>query len=217
MERDDLFGPGLGETQRLLLLTLKRLGAATIAELREDVGLAPATLREHLPALPLPGLVERRGTRRHERGRPEVVYGIAPAGEALFPRADATVLRELVGFLEREGQSATLGRFFRERLARRRAEGLARVSALTGAERLAEVARLFSEEGFMAEPATAADGTPALRMRHCPLRDLVAATDLPCQAEMALAQELAGQPLVRIEHGAHERRACTYGLSSRNL
>ena len=130
---------------------------------------------------------------------------------------DAAGLRELVGCLAGEGQGRPLGGCLLEGLAGRRAEGLARVSALTGAERLAEVARLFSEEGFMAEPATAADGTPALRMRHCPLRDLVAATDLPCQAEMALAQELAGQPLVRIEHGAHERRACTYGLSSRNL
>jgi predicted ArsR family transcriptional regulator len=146
-----------------------------------------------------------------------VVYGIAPAGEALFPRADAAVLRELVGFLEREGQRAALGRFFTERLARRRSEGLERVAGLAGAARLAEVARLFSEEGFMAEPATAADGAPALRMRHCPLRDVVAATDLPCRAEIALAQELAGEPLVRIEHGAHERGACTYGLSSRNL
>jgi len=193
MDQDELFGPGLGETQRLLLLALKRVGVATIAELREELDLAPATLREHLQTLALHGLVERRGTRRHERGRPEVVYGIAPAGEALFPRADATVLRELVQFLEREGQQVTLGRFFTERLARRRVEGLARVAGLAGAERLAEVARLFSEEGYMAEPGTAADGTPALRMRHCPLRDVVATTDLPCRAEIALAQELAGQ------------------------
>lgn len=217
MSQNELFGPGLGETQRLLLLALKRLGSATLAELREELGLAPATLREHLQALALHGLVERRGTRRHARGRPEVVYGIAPEGEALFPRADADVLRELVAFIDREGQGAMLQRFFHERLAERRAKGLERVAGLRGAARLAEVARLFSEEGFMAEPAATADGTPTLRVGHCPLRNVVAATDLPCRAEIALAQELAGQPLVRIEHRAHEGGACTYGLSSRNL
>lgn len=217
MNQAELFGPGLGETQRLLLLALKRLGSATIAQLRAELHLAPATLREHLQALALHGLVERRGSRRHQRGRPEVVYGIAVAGEALFPRAGATVLQELVAFLEREGQHAVLGRFFTERLAGRRAEGLKRVAGLAGAQRLAVVARLFSEEGFMAEPAQTADGGPALRIRHCPLRDVVAATDLPCRAEIGLAQELAGQPLVRIEHAAHERGACLYGLSERNL
>jgi predicted ArsR family transcriptional regulator len=217
MNREGPFGPGLGETQRLLLLALKRLGTSTVAELRAELGLAPATLREHLQALELHRLVERRGSRRHERGRPEVLYGVAPGGEALFPHAEAAVLRELVAFLEQDGQRATLERFFSERLAQRRADGLERVAGLAKAERLAEVARLFSEEGFMAEPATAADGTPALRMRHCPLRDVVAATDLPCRAEIALAQELAGQPLIRIEHSAHKRGACTYGLPSRTV
>ena len=217
MSQDTLVSPGLGETQRLLLLALKRRGPATIADLRVELNLAPATLREHLQALTFHGLVERCGSRRHERGRPEVVYGLAPGGEDLFPRADAAVLHDLIRFLEGEGQEAMLGRFFTARLAQRRAAGLERVAGLGGAERLAEVARLFSEAGYMAEPVAAADGASTLRMHHCPLRHVVAATDLPCRAEIALAEELAGAPLVRIEHGAHVRGACTYGIASRNL
>src|SRR5581483_7299240 len=46
-----LFGPGLGDTQRGLLVALKRRGVATLAELARSVRVAPATVREHLQAL----------------------------------------------------------------------------------------------------------------------------------------------------------------------
>ncbi len=207
---EGLFGPGLGETQRLLLAALKRRGPSTVAELRAELGLAPATLREHMQSLAGRGLVEREGTRRHARGRPEVVYHLAAAGEGLFPRAEADVLRDLVAFLAQMGQGALLAEFFGQRAAARREAALGRVAGLQGADRWAEVARIFSEQGFMAESATAPDGTPELRLHHCPLRGTATVTDLPCRAEVALAEELVGRPLRRVEHAAHVHGACTY-------
>ncbi len=210
---EELFGPGLGETQRLLLATLKRRGPSTLAELKAEMGLAAATLHEHVQSLAGRGLVERVGTRRHARGRPEVVYQLAAAGERLFPHAEAEILQELVAFLTRAGQGTLVAEFFEARAAARREAAVDRVAGLHGADRWSEVARIFSEQGFMAESGTAPDGTPELRFHHCPLRSTAAVTDVPCRAEVSLAEMLVGQPLQRVEHAAHRSGACTYAAS----
>jgi len=206
----ELFGPGLGETRRLLLGTLKRLGPSTLAELRGHLGLAQATLRQHAEALAAMGLVVREGTRRHGRGRPEVIYRLGAAGEQLFPQVEADLLRELVTFLVEGGRRDLLAAFFARRAAARKDVLLKRVAALDGADRWAEVARIFSEQGFMAEAGVGPDGTPELRLHHCPLRGTAEATDLPCRAEVALAEALVGGPLRRVEHGARVRGVCSY-------
>ncbi len=206
----ELFGPGLGETQRLLLGALKRRGPSTLAELRSELGLAPATLRQHAEALAARGLVVRQGTRRHGRGRPEVVYYLGGAGQQLFPHAEAELLRDLVAFLGRRGRGALVAEFFDQRAAARREAALGRVAGLRGAARWAEVARIFSEQGFMADAGQAPDGTLELRLHHCPLRATAEATDLPCRAEVALAEALVGEPLRRVERGAHARGICSY-------
>lgn len=200
--------PGLGETQRALLIALKRLGPATQAEVGRELDYAPATLREHLQALAAHALVERRGTRRAKRGRPEVVYALTPQGESLFPRREATVLRELVDYLGRRGHARLLDAFFAARVKARRADAHARVKSLRGTARVAEVARIFSDEGYMA----VVGGTPAqptLRLCHCPIRDLVAVTRTPCRHEQALMADLLG-PLERTEYMPDGQHSCSY-------
>lgn len=204
-----LFGPGLGDTQRAVLLLLKRLGPATQAEVGRHLPYAPATLREHLRTLTTHGLVQRQGNRRGKRGRPEVVYGLTRRGDALFPHGEAAVLRDLVTDLADHGNNQLLERFFAERVAARRPAALARVHGLSGAARFAEVARILAEEGFMVQ----VDGIPAeptLRICHCPIRDLVAVTRTPCRYEHALIAELLGRPLERVEYLPEGRASCLY-------
>jgi predicted ArsR family transcriptional regulator len=47
---------------------------------------------------------------------------------------------------------------------------------------------------------------------HCPVKDLVAATDLPCRTELGLVRELLGGTLTRLEHAAHKQGTCSYGV-----
>ncbi|HEY6809074.1 MAG TPA: MarR family transcriptional regulator, partial [Gemmatimonadales bacterium] len=183
------FGPGLGDTQRAILLALKRLGPATQAEISRALALAPATIREHLQTLASRGLIERRGTRRGKPGRPEVVYGLASEGERLFPRREAEILGALVRYLHARGQDRLVDAFFAARVADRRADALARVAPLGCAGRFAEVARIFSEAGYMAR----VQGTGArrtLRLCHCPISAAVAETSAPCRYEQELIAEL---------------------------
>jgi DeoR family transcriptional regulator, suf operon transcriptional repressor len=211
----ELFGPGLGEAQRSVLLALKTRGAATLADLGRELDYAPATLREHLQSLVARRLVSRRARRRAGPGRPQVEYALAPDGEALFPRREGEVLRELVRFLLDEGQRDLLVRFFAARIAARRGAAHARVAKRPAAERLGEVARILSEDGYMARVVPADDGRSTLRLAHCPIKDVVAVTDLPCRAEETFVAELLGTKLARIEYMPNGCSACTYARPAR--
>src|SRR5690606_12134927 len=83
---------GLGARQQELVLLLKQQGAATIPELAARMGLNVETVRHHVQAVERQELIARVGTRRAGRGRPEIVYGLTAAAEALFPRREGEVL-----------------------------------------------------------------------------------------------------------------------------
>ena len=132
---------GPGETQRSILDLLKRGGSATIPELARELGLNIETVRGHLKALTAQALVRRESARRSGPGRPEIVYGLAPDAEALFPRREGAILRELASYLKQSGNGHILRKFIEHGIARRRDEALARVAYLEGRERIREVAR----------------------------------------------------------------------------
>ena len=201
--------PGLGESQRLLLDALKRRGAATTAELAAELGLNAETVRDHLRTLTAYGLVRREGSARSGRGRPEIVHGLAPAAEALFPRREGEVLRQLASYLRKTGNEQLLEGFFARAVEERRAEALARVEHLEGRERLDEVARVLTELGFMAVVEEGL-GAPRLRLCHCPLRELVDATAIPCRAEIGFVAELLGERPARVSYIPAGDPACAY-------
>ncbi len=196
---------GFGPTRRRLLEALKRRGAATLRELGTELALSRETLREHVQALAAEGLVVRSGTRRHGPGRPEVLYGLAPRADALFPQRESQVLADLAAHLLARGGEADLMRFFEERAARRLKAARARLAGTRGKKRLEEIARILTEEGYMAE---AADGT--LRLAHCPIMGVVSVTRLPCRAELAMVEALVGRRLRRIDYLPDGGLSCSY-------
>ena len=206
----DLFGPGLGETRRNLLLALKQRGPSTVTALSAELGLAATTLRSQLQALASQGLVTREGRKFGKRGRPDVVFALGAEGERLFPRCEGQVMGELVHYLQAGRREAVLEEFFATR-ARLRAERLLpRVEGLQGVDRLREVARILTEEGFMAQVDPGPDGRPVLNLCHCPIRGIVAETRLPCRFEEALLAQLLGTTLTRTDYLPDGGKACSY-------
>jgi predicted ArsR family transcriptional regulator len=211
---DDLHGPGLGASQRTLLELLKRRGEATLAELETGIEVARETVRSHLESLAARQLIERSGVRRRGPGRPHVLYRLSAQGEALFPRREGEMLAELARYLLESDHPELLEEFFVARIGAKRARLASRLKGLDAGERLNEIARALSQEGYLAEAALE-DGEPIrLRLCHCPLRDLVAVTHLPCRAEMKLVEELVGKPLQRTQFMPDGDTACTYAIAS---
>lgn len=201
--------PGLGESQRAILDALKRRGQATIPQLAAELGLNIETVRDHLKTLTALALVRREGSLKGRPGRPEIMYGLAPDAESLFPRHEGKILQEFAAYLKETGNERILRDFFKRRIGSRRQEALARVKHLEGRERLEAVARIFSELGFMATVEEQAEG-PQLRLCHCPLRELVDATKVPCAAELGFLAELLGKPLSRQSYIPAGGVCCSY-------
>ena len=159
------------------------------------------------------GLVRREGTQRSGPGRPEVVYGLTAEADPLFPRREGETLRDLAAHLVKSGQAEVLREFFERRIGGRRADALARVRHLRGRARVAEVARIFSELGFMAV-VEEDDGAPRLRLCHCPIRELVRSTRIPCVAEIGLIRRLLGEELTRVSYMPAGDTSCAYRMEA---
>lgn len=201
---------GLGETQRRILVRLKRAGRAAVSDLAGPLALSAETVREHLNALAARDLVRRAGARREGPGRPEVVYALAPEAEALFPDEEGRLLRSLVTHLMESGREEVLREFFRERGERLREAARERLAGLEGRERLEEVAAILDEQGFMAEVVDDEEEGSSLRLCHCPIRALVRVSHLPCRSELAWVRDLLGEPLARRTYMPDGDHTCSY-------
>lgn len=191
---------------RALLDALKHRGRATVPDLAGDLDLNVETVRDHLRTLESEGLLRRDGTRPQGPGRPEILFALTPAAEVLFPRREGEVLKALTRYLVAHGQVRLLRAFLTEYVTHQ-GGGRARVAGLSGARRTREVVRILDEMGFM--PVLEERGT-SLRLCHCPLRDLVAATDLPCHEEIGFLKDLLGVPLKRVAHMPDGDSCCAY-------
>jgi len=204
----EVAAPGLSASQQRLLEWLKR-GANTIQALASSIGLNIETVRHHLRALESLGYVERLGRRATGPGRPEVLYGLTERSESLFPRREGEVLRGLAAHLKATGNESLLKEFFDGWIGERRADALKRVEGLAGQARLEEVARILSELGFMAS-AERHEGKTQLHLCHCPLRELVGVSRVPCVAELGFIRELLGEPLTRLAYIPAGDATCSY-------
>ena len=199
----------LTPSHRVLCNALKRRGRATVPELADDSDLNVETVREHLATLTTRKLIRRDGTVQRGPGRPEIAFVLTPEAESLFPRREGEILYALGRYLVDTGQQSLLRDFFDSWIAERRQVVMNRVAHLTGRKRLREVERIMSEMGFM-PTLDGPSSAPRLRLCHCPMRDLVDATDIPCRAEIGLLSELLGEKLERIEYIPAGDDSCGY-------
>ncbi len=202
----------LPPSHRALLDALKHRGRATVPDLATDLDRNIETVREHLRTLTAQKLIRRDGTVQRGPGRPEVVFVLTDEAEGLFPRREGEILNALGRYLVVHGQQDLLRNFFDEHVGMRRDAALARVAHLTGRRRLNAVVQILEEMGFM-PVLQGPRAAPQLRLCHCPMRDLVDATDIPCRAEIGLLTELLGTRPTRTGYIPDGDRGCAYTLA----
>src|SRR5207248_8519233 len=114
------------------------------------------------------GLV-RHSVELQQRGRPTHRYSLTPAGDELFPRHYdhlARCLVELVGELDGPEK---VKRLFELRTTRQAEHYRRRLSRPPLPDRVAELARLRDEEGYMGRSEEQADGALLLIENNCAL------------------------------------------------
>ena len=212
-------GPALAElpaTRRELLVHLRKRGEARAEELAGALGITVGAVRQHLHGLAAADLVEHR-EERPGPGRPRHVYRLAPAAEALFPRAYGELTVELLDYIGDEDPDLVARAFERRRRARVE-RTLERLHGLGFDERVAEVARVLDEDGYLADVEPLEDGADGWRIRehNCAILAVAQRYGHACGAEIAFLREvLPDADVTRVSHiltGAH---ACTYEVRRR--
>ncbi len=191
-----------------VLTQLKRSQPLTARELAVRLGVSLNAARHHLKELEAEGLVSYRREHRGV-GAPVFAYRLSRSGEELFPRRYCEALTAMLDtVVERDGRDAavTLLESYFQILARRVRGQLEGVPA---AERLRVVARVLSEEGYMAE-ATRGDGVAVLTEHNCAIPAVAGRFPEICATEARFLADVLSAEVERTGHILNGCPACEY-------
>jgi DeoR family suf operon transcriptional repressor len=200
--------PGIKGVRGFILIELKRANRLTARELADRLHVSLNAVRHHLKELEAAALVQYERLHRGV-GAPAFAYGLTAAGEALFPRRYEATLTELLDHVvEHEGRASAVAvleaRY--SALTRRLQEELA---GAPPAERMAAVARLLSDDGYMAE-GTASSQTGSLIEHNCAIQAVAERFPEICAAEARFLAAVLGAQVDRHEHILSGCSACEY-------
>jgi predicted ArsR family transcriptional regulator len=205
-------------TRDRILFLLKTRGDQGAAQLAALLGQTPMGARQHLAQLREERLVDFDEVRRGV-GRPARSWKLTEEGSARFPRGYADLTVEILDSVRRTFGSTGLQRLLERRTRVQRRAYSERLPAPTArlGKRVAVLAQLRSDEGYMAESSRSRDGSYTLIENHCPI--CVAAEVCPglCAGELELFEAVLGRDvrIKRQEHILDGARRCTYRISRR--
>jgi predicted ArsR family transcriptional regulator len=152
-------------------------------------------------------------------GRPRRTWRATPAADAFFPDSHAELAVGLVASMRKAFGEEGLERVIRERTRLQAAAYRDRLPPRDAPleDRVAALARVRKDEGYVAAVEKAPDGALLLVENHCPICAAARACPGLCAGELALFEEVLG-PGVAIEREEHVlagARRCTYRISPR--
>jgi predicted ArsR family transcriptional regulator len=204
----------LAPPDRLLFL-LKTRGPQTAADLGTRLQITPEAARQQLLRLTDEGLVfgksEVRGV-----GRPAQVYHLAPAAQRRFPDTHAELTAQLIGEIRDVLGEDALEKLIRVREAGARKRYEAQLSGEQSlARRIARLAEIRNNEGYMATWEKEEGGSYLLVENHCPICAAASACTGFCRSEQFIFEQVLGRDVrvERVEHLLAGARRCAYRIS----
>ena len=202
---------GLPGTRRQLLEVLKRRGEARAEELAEALGVTVSAARQHLAALQASHFVayrELKGT----PGRPKHVYHLTPAAEELFPKSYDEFATDLLEFMGEEAPDL-LERMFEKRRQARLVRTRERLAGKSFDARLAEIAVILDEDGYLTAVERLDDGSYVLQEHNCAILGVARVSQIPCTSEIDFLREaLPDATVERVAHMLGGQHRCAYRI-----
>jgi predicted ArsR family transcriptional regulator len=207
-------------TRRKVLLLLRKHPGVTVAELASELDLTGMGVRRHLDALQADGLVEPTECTRKGPGRPASGWRLSAAGLELFPRRYDGVALDVLEDLGELAGPETVDAVFAartEKLAAGYQAQLASAGADELPDRVAALARIRDDAGYLAEWAQADDGSLVLTENNCAVHRVAEKYPMVCAQELALIRRVLG-PDVEVTRTAHTMAGdavCSYRIRPR--
>jgi predicted ArsR family transcriptional regulator len=201
-------------TRRAILERLKQDGPQDAAALAEALGVSAMAVRQHLYALEAEELITFREEPR-PLGRPAKLWRLTEAADRFFPNGHAELTLGLLEAMRSAFGEAGLDRLVAARTEQQAAhygERVAKTGPLKG--RLAALAEVRTEEGYMASVEPAGAGGYLLIENHCPICAAARVCQGLCAGELALFQSVLGTDVAveRSDHILAGARRCAYRI-----
>lgn len=197
-------------------MVLKMHGALSAAALGKSLGTTSEAARQQLQRLADEGLVEATSAAGGV-GRPTQLWSLAPAAQARFPDTHAALTVQLLDIVRDHLGENVLDTIITARETDTRSAYEAAIGATTDLKsRVAALADLRSQEGYMAAWTELPDGSMLLVENHCPICAAATACQGFCRAELDVFRSVLG-PEVEVERQEHivsGGRRCTYAIRS---
>lgn len=206
---------GERKTRRAIVKRLKTEGPLDSAQLARQLELTAMAVRQHLYALQKEGLVTAE-ERPVPIGRPAKFWKLTREADSLFPEAYAELNVALIDAVKDTFGSEGLNRVLVSRCQRQRSDYAKRIRPGDSLKKkLTELARVRTEEGYMAQVKRADDGSYLLVENHCPICAAANACQGFCSTELDLFRSVLGPGVTveRVEHIISGDQRCAYRIS----
>src|SRR6266550_1352912 len=177
----------LPTTKREILTALRKRGECDVQGLASAVGITVSGVRQHVARLTAAGFIEHRSLREGP-GRPRHAYRLSAGAEALFPKYYSQLTNELLSYVEDE-DPAVLERIFERRRRRRVENALARLEGRPFTDKVAELARILDEDGYLADFEALPRGRFAVTEHNCAVLGVARRWGLACSTEIEFIRE----------------------------
>lgn len=194
-----------------ILLEIKKSQPVTAKSLGVRFGVSANAVRRHLKELEVEGLIDFARA-QNGPGAPAFAYQLTEQGEALFPNGYRDALTEMLTQLaDREGRGAVV-EVFEQRYALLARRLKAELQATPAQRRLVAVARVLTEEGYMAEWRET-DGTFHLAEHNCAMRAVADRFPEICAVEERFLKDVLNADVERHAHIVRGCNACEYAIN----
>ena len=199
-------------------LLLKAKGPQTAARMAERLGVTTMAVRQHLAVLREEGLVDYVDEKR-KIGRPARVWCLTPKANDRFPDRHAELA---IGMLQ--AVKITFGEAGLERLIATSTQQQidAYRARMPGPgtplkQRVAALAKIRRDEGYMAEWRQVRDGTIEFLQNHCAIDSAARFSGMLCSGELSLFRAVLGDEVSveRFEYLHSGDRRCAYRICER--
>ncbi len=206
--------PGSGRER--VLFVLKTEGIQTAGRIGKRLKITTMAVRQHLAVLQEEGFVEFTDD-AHKVGRPARLWRLTPNGYDRFTDRHAELAIDMIQAIQNTFGEEGLNRLAEERTRQQITSYSARMP-LTNApleDRVAALARIRCEEGYMAEAQSRPDGSFRLVENHCSISKAAHLCQNLCGGELSLFRAVLGQDtsVERTEYILAGDRCCAYRIS----
>ncbi|MDQ3340128.1 MAG: transcriptional regulator [Myxococcota bacterium] len=201
-----------------VLLALKTKGPQTAARIAKRLGVTAMAVRQHLAVLEAEQLVDFTED-RSKIGRPARAWRLTPKAYDQFPDCHAELAVGMLQAVQSAFGEEGLERLTKE-TTRQQVESYRTRMPVSDApivERVATLARIRREEGYMAESRRRPDGTLELVENHCSIAKAARICSKLCVAELSLFRTVLGSDVSveRTQHILAGDRSCSYCITER--